>query len=174
MSRGFDQSILDYCQYLRNRAAGRVSSGQYDLTEERARLSYHQANIEGLKELEHRGELVSAHAVALTWQTLIGAARAKLLTMPTKMAPVLLGALDSHDIEEKLRIEIYDALDELAGRGLPSDLEDRLHAIERGMEKSAEPDVKRVGRKRTAPKRGRQQRTGKVHDSASAIPEGDS
>jgi phage terminase Nu1 subunit (DNA packaging protein) len=148
LKKGREQCIIDYCQNLRDRLQGRATGGTYDLMAERARLSHHQANIEGLKELERRGELVSAHAVALTWQNLIGAARAKLIGMPAKLAPVLLGAIDLHDIEGKLREEIYDALDELAGNGLPPDVEERLHAIERGMAKSADADLEPVGRKK--------------------------
>ena len=151
LTRGLEQSIVDYCKHLRERAAGRGgSTGEYDLTEERARLSYHQANMEALKEFEHLGHLVNAQAVIATWQNMIAAARAKLLGMPVKLAPVLMGAVDLKDIEEKLRGEIHDALDELAGSGLPPDIEERLHAIERGMEKSSDADRKRVGRK--APK----------------------
>lgn len=172
MKKGIDRCVIDYCQNLRDRVAGR-SSGAYDLTEERARLVYHQANIEQLKEFEQRGHMVNAHAVVMTWQNMIAAARAKILAIPVKLAPVLLGAVDLRDIEDKLRAEIHDALDELTGSGLPPDIEERLHAIERGMEKSAEANPERVGRGKPKAVRRRQQRAGPVHHSEGAVSKGD-
>ncbi len=117
--------------------------------------------------------MVNAHAVVMTWQNMIAAARAKILAIPVKLAPVLLGAVDLRDIEDKLRAEIHDALDELTGSGLPPDIEERLHAIERGMEKSTEAHPERMGRGKPKAVRRRQQRAGQVHDSEGAVSEGD-
>ncbi|MCB0055435.1 MAG: hypothetical protein KDE45_00330 [Caldilineaceae bacterium] len=61
LRRGLDQSRLDYIAHLREVAAGREGkSGEYDLTDERARLAHHQANIAQMQEQEQRGTLVPA------------------------------------------------------------------------------------------------------------------
>ena len=149
LTRGADQCILDYCKNLREKAAGRSSDGAHDLTEERARLAHHQANNENLKELERRGDLVSVSEVLATWQDKIAASRAKLLSMPSKLAPAVAISTDTTEVETALRGAIYEALEELAGTGLPAHVEKRLEAIGRGMDATAGPDGEPVGGKPT-------------------------
>lgn len=122
----------------------------YDTEVERARLTHHQANNEALREAERRGELVSADMVLSAWQEKLTAMRAKLLSMPTKLTPLVISADDTISIESLIRAAIHDALDELSGTGLPQDVEKRLAAIGRGITAAAEPDGEPMGGAGTA------------------------
>ena len=105
----------------------------YDMEKERARLTHHQANNEALKERETRGELISTELVLAGWQEKQAALRARLLPLPVKVAPLVIAANgDRVEIEETLKGAIYEALEELAGEGIPDEVARRLAAIERG------------------------------------------
>ena len=105
---------------------GYQSDSLYDLTEQRARLTYHQAENEFLKEQENKGALVRAADVLAAWQMKIAATRAQLLSMPSKAAPMAFTATSPHEVEGIIRGIVFEALDELAGSGLPAGFEDRL------------------------------------------------
>ena len=85
----------------------------YDLTQERARLAHHQANKAALEAETFRGELVPTEQVADVVGEEYANVRAKLLAIPTKAAPVLVG-LCTRAIKERLDDFIVDALEELS------------------------------------------------------------
>lgn len=85
----------------------------YDLTAERARLSHHQANIAALDEDIKRGTLIPADQVKAKWIDIKSSARAKLISLPTKVASSCAGKSEA-DIESVAREIIYQALDEMA------------------------------------------------------------
>jgi phage terminase Nu1 subunit (DNA packaging protein) len=97
---------------------------QFNLEQERARLSHHQANREQLKEGVERGELIPAPEVIELGAALIGAARAKILAIPSKLR----GRFPSlpHDAIDALEQMQRDALTELGTDGLHGDLRARL------------------------------------------------
>ena len=59
------------------------------------------------------GELVSIAVIQQTWATIVAAARARLLAIPSRVGPRVAG-LDAAEASELLRREIYEALHELA------------------------------------------------------------
>ena len=124
---------------------GASADDLYDLTEERARLAHHQANNEGLKELENKGELVRADEVRAAWEEKTAATRAQLLSLPSKAAPMVVTVDGDVAVESMLRKMINEALDELAGSGLPREFEKRMDSIGRGMDAAAGSDIERVG-----------------------------
>ena len=103
--------------WLVNRA--RQGSEQLDLNEERARLAHHQANKTALEEQQLRGELIRTVDAIEVWQALIGAARAKFLALPTKLAAVLHNAKSYSEAQSGAESVIREALAELSGSGLP-------------------------------------------------------
>ena len=90
-----------------------VTGDTLDPRQEQARLNHHRANLAALDERKAKGELIEVEEVA----EIVGAdyanLRAKLLAMPTKGSPELLGIEDiavAHSIVERL---VVDALKEL-------------------------------------------------------------
>jgi hypothetical protein len=85
----------------------------YDLTQERARLAHHQANKAALEAQELRGALIAIEQVAEVVGDEYANVRAKLLALPTKAAPVLVG-LSTMAIKRALDDLVSEALEELS------------------------------------------------------------
>ena len=77
------------------------------------RLVTAQAELKEAELAERRGELHRASAVAKVWTDNVMNARMKLLAIPSKIAPELVGQ-DRLTMQEKLKSAIYEALEELA------------------------------------------------------------
>ena len=102
-------------------------------TQERAKLTKLQAEKVTLELEQQRGNLIPAEMVILGWQGLLANARAKLLALPPKVAAQAVGA-DYVEIEQLFRGVIYEALDELAGDGVPEEYQKRLEVIAANLE----------------------------------------
>ena len=68
------------------------------------------------------------------WQGLLSNARAKLLALPPKAAAQVLGMESYLEVEQVIRGIIYEALDELAGDGVPKECMQRLDVIAANLE----------------------------------------
>jgi len=64
-----------------------------------------------------RGNLLDGRAVAEHWGTVIVNAKTRLLSIPTKAAPLLLGAKTMPQAREVLERFIYEALNDLSAAG---------------------------------------------------------
>lgn len=85
-----------------------------DLTQERALLAHYQAGKAEIELKAMQGEFVALDEVVEEVTTGMMAMRAKLLALPSKAAPQVIG-LDSHTkILGVLRDFVYEALEELA------------------------------------------------------------
>ena len=84
-----------------------------DIQIEKARLTKAQADKEELGVALAESSQVQAHMVKSEWLRLLGAFRSKLLNIPAKLSPVLLGA-EIGDIQKILEGELHDALTELS------------------------------------------------------------
>lgn len=78
------------------------------------RLTKARADKAELEAAKIRGELVSLEEVQAAWTALIGNAKLRLLSLPTKLAGVLLGLEKQAEIESTLKGAINDALRELS------------------------------------------------------------
>lgn len=119
------------------------AQSQYELEAERARLAHHQANNEALKERQLTGELLPAELVIDLGSSLVGAARAKILSLHSKIRsryPTLDQSI-ADEIEELSR----EALRELGSDGLPTELRRRIAPAIRRMDAPAQADDKPVG-----------------------------
>lgn len=85
-----------------------------NLTEERARLARSQRRRIDLEVAQLEGRLIPAKEVEATWSDLVVNFRARLLGIPTRLAPQLVTMDDRRQIEEVLRTVIYESLKELA------------------------------------------------------------
>lgn len=100
---------------LANEAKKNQPSGEdLDIVQERARLTFHQANIAELEEDLKRGLSILAENAEMVWAGGILAIRAKLLSLPTKMAPRLVSLKTISEIECVLKEGVDEALSELS------------------------------------------------------------
>ena len=83
------------------------------LTAARTRLVTAQAELAEAELAEERGELHRASAVVKVWTDNVSNARTRLLAIPSKIGPELVGQ-DLTEIQARLKAAIYEALKELA------------------------------------------------------------
>lgn len=86
---------------------------------QRERLAAAQAEKVEVENRVRRGELVEVEQVGQEWDDLVLNARAKLLSLPSKIAPQLVGRTDPNAIRSIVREEINAALVELASESEP-------------------------------------------------------
>ena len=90
---------------------------EYILEEERARLSFHQANKAALEEKVLKGELIPAEEVLAGWEKIAIAFRSKMLALPSKTAHKMLNIQEYSAAESIIKAEVYEALTELSKSG---------------------------------------------------------
>jgi phage terminase Nu1 subunit (DNA packaging protein) len=111
-------AVQSYLAYRENLAAAAQGKGGYskartEWTQERAR----KARLER-EQLE--GRLLWRDEVTATWTSLYAVVKQRLLVIPSKTAPRLVDKTSAAEIAEVIRVELYEALEELAnGNGLP-------------------------------------------------------
>lgn len=126
--------------------------------EARTRKVAAEAAIAELELAKVRNELVLVGDVVKAWDDVLSAMKAKLLSLPTKMGPILSPETDAGVIQKKLEEQIRDCLDELSNYDPLSDPSGASIALgeSEGGDDSAEaaPKAKRksVGRPKKATK----------------------
>ncbi len=111
--------LLAYCQHLRREAARRAAQTPITATA-KERLALARADLAEMRAAERRGDLIATADVTDAWSQHIAAARAKLLALPTTIAPRIAPPGKLGEAQEIVRDIVYDALNELAGDGLPA------------------------------------------------------
>lgn len=138
--RGGVKTIVDLVEVLR----WFLEQDALDLA--KTRQANAQADKTEMENAVRRGELADVRDVARTWGDLVMACRAKLLSLPMKLAPQLINVADPAVIASRLRADVEIALAELAdgddgrrrSRRAPAGRAEPLQA-------AAEPDGQRVG-----------------------------
>ncbi len=95
-----------------------------DLTAERARLAAAQADDREMKNALQRGEMMTTASYNLLMTASFGRVRSKLLALPSKMAPLMVGTKEAAEAQGKLQEVIYNVLDELAATRIAGVSED--------------------------------------------------
>lgn len=91
---------------------GVLIGSSYD--EARTRKINAEAEIAELELQRIKATMCFTADVVKAWESVLHACRAKLLAVPTKMAPVVSGISDTSTVKERLEEAIHEALDELA------------------------------------------------------------
>lgn len=91
------------------------------LPQQRTRLAKNQADKAELEVKKLKGELIPAEDIEKHWENMFLAFRAKILAIPQKAAMVALNATSIEDVEESLSLFLVEALQELAGDGMPDE-----------------------------------------------------
>jgi len=133
-----------------------------DLEQERARLARVQQEKAALDVAVRRGQLLDVNLVYRAWETLLVGIRARMLSVPTKLAAELAALSDANAIRARLTDEISEILAEAAAhRAGPADL-DGAGSDEPGGEDpdaTAEADGEPVGRRQAKAEPRKQRRT---------------
>jgi phage terminase Nu1 subunit (DNA packaging protein) len=113
--------ILDERQAKAKPAKAKKAKG-LDGVHERARLAKEKADAQAIENAKARGELVPQEEVATNWDKLVTACKTRLLAIPNKAAPQVVG-MDPKEASGFIRGLIVEALEELAS-GDVAELED--------------------------------------------------
>lgn len=119
-----DRVREEYVRHIREVAAGRVQTGDLDRAQEAARKDKEMADKYALENAKSRGELLPRDEVAVAMTSAFARVRARLLSLPSKLAPMILGMNSIAEIKEKITEAVNEALAELAGTvvaGIPAD-----------------------------------------------------
>lgn len=93
-------------------------SGDYaDYNAARAKREHHNAQIAEMEARKMAGELAEVAQFDATLQKLAATVRSKMLAVPSKTAPLLVGLETLAEIEAELSKAVHDALSDLAGYG---------------------------------------------------------
>lgn len=101
--------------------SGAVSGGDLDSDNDKARLlkaqadrAEYEAELARLKVEEQAGQLIPAEQVAAAWGKLVSTVKARLLNIPSAVAPELFTLASALEMEAHVRAAISSALTELA------------------------------------------------------------
>jgi phage terminase Nu1 subunit (DNA packaging protein) len=113
--------VQAYIRYLRDRG-GSDNADAADLPAERARLAKAQADAQEMKNAVTRAELVPASQVVRAVSAVIGACRARLLGIPARAAPQVVGLESRAEVRDVLAAMVREACQELSQRRLDDEL----------------------------------------------------
>lgn len=102
--------VVGYIKHIRGMLNGEAG----DLAAEKTRLTRAQADKTEIETARLKGSLVSLEDAERAWSALVGAFRAKMLTMAHRAAPAILNKTE-REAERILTDMVYEALAELSG-----------------------------------------------------------
>jgi len=91
-------------------ARNAVAAGRLDANQEKARLDAARASLAELELAARRGELVEVTAVTALWVDEVARLRSRLLHLPSRVAPTLVGVEDLRVAEHALRDALIETL----------------------------------------------------------------
>lgn len=125
-----------------------------ELERQRTRLTRAQADLTELQIEKLRGTLIEASVVERVQGAMISAFRARMLSLPAKAAPFVIGFDDEAEAQQLLEELVYEALNELADW----DAGQYMEAPPQDDEAAAEADGEPVGGREPDPKPRKQRR----------------
>lgn len=123
---------------------GVIIGSSYD--EARTRKINAEAEIAELELQRIKATMCFTADVVKAWESVLHACRAKLLAVPTKMAPIVSGISDTGVVKDRIEEAIREALDELANYN-PS-VDPVKTGVAAPVEEEAAPEPKKRGRPR--------------------------
>ena len=108
--------VHGYIDYLKAKIGGEYTAE--DLAINRNRLLKEKADLAEIEKQKQQGELITKDEVKKNWLNLLSVLKNKLLSMPNKVAPVVLTYKNVNEVKLILKDKIYDTLHEIAGTDL--------------------------------------------------------
>lgn len=141
-----DEARLAYCAHLRSLAGNRSGDPEadLDLTAERARKAKEEADKLEMQNAQLRGELLARSDVDAAVVGAFARVRARLIGVPTKVAPLVVSLENPAEAEGVIRKAVYEALKELADTSVGDLCGDDGDVVE-GAGSAAGPDGEPVG-----------------------------
>jgi len=81
---------------------------------QRARLIKAQASLKELELSIKNGQMAPISGMVRVWESRIGGCRSKILGLPTRLAPLVVGCSNIAEVKTLLERHIHECLDELA------------------------------------------------------------
>ena len=104
--------VQAYIKYLREKAVrGDISD---DYANHRTRLLKARADMAEMEQAQLMDQLIPAADVEKAWGEVLAACRARLLNLPTKVAPEVFAADNLVHVKALLKQSVYEALNELS------------------------------------------------------------
>ncbi len=116
-----DYARRQYIEHLQKRGRFHLKDGTGDITEEKTRLTKAQADKAQLDVAVLEGKLIPTDMVEQTWLNYIANCRARLLTLPNKVAHLVVACDEFQEAEKIIKESIYEALEELAQDAIPQE-----------------------------------------------------
>lgn len=107
--------LADACRWYLERLKNQAASTRGALAQGRARLATAKASREELELAARRGDLIDAEAARITIFNTARCARDMLLAVPDRVAPLVVGQTDAHEIHRTLTDEMRRVCVELGG-----------------------------------------------------------
>lgn len=107
-------AIAAYCEFMRFGEKPAGDEEALDLNLEKAKLARAQTEGHNLKNAVLRSELLPLDDMEDVVSGLLNAVRTKLLALPTKAAPLLVGLMSAVEIRDLLTGMVHDILNDLA------------------------------------------------------------
>lgn len=151
--------IKSYVKYLQELAFGRHAGGTADEAGSRARLIAAKAAIAEIELEKAKGDMVSVSIVADWWDSIVFAAKTRLLSVPSRAAPLVFGVTSLSAAQAVIENLITESLNELSAiNPVPS------VAGDESVETAAETDSEPMGGRGEVSKPRKQRRARKVED----------
>jgi len=100
--------------YLCDVVSAMLNSKELDLQQERAKLAAKQSEKTSIQIDEMKGRLIDADEAERAWTKYVSSCRAKLLSIPTKLAADVVQIDNLQTAKDVLKKQIHEALTELA------------------------------------------------------------
>jgi len=105
-------SVHGYIDFLKAKAGGDFTAE--DVIKNKNKLMKAKAEIAEIEKMKATGELIPKQEVKNTWLELINKVKQKLLTIPNKVAPVIVTVKNINEIKLILQDKLYEALYEIS------------------------------------------------------------
>jgi len=105
-------SVHGYIDFLKAKAGGDFTAE--DVIKNKNKLMKAKAEIAEIDKKRATGELIPKEEVKSTWLELINKVKQKLLSIPNKIAPIVVAIKNTNEIKLILQDKIYEALYEIS------------------------------------------------------------
>lgn len=117
---------IEFGEWLRDKAARDAgfdpeNDGRLDVQQERGRKESAMADKYERENRIAEGTLIAADTIRAALETMLMRVKTRLLKIPSSVAPMIVGVMDNHVIQETIDDAVRDALTELSA-GLPTEL----------------------------------------------------
>ncbi len=105
-------SVHGYIDFLKAKAGGDFTAEE--VLKNKNKLLKAKAEIAEIEKMKATGELIPKEEVKSTWLQLVNKVKQKLLSIPNKVAPVVVSVKNTNEIKLILQDKIYEALYEIS------------------------------------------------------------